>query len=146
MPHVVRSALVMHSAQAMFDLVNDVANYAAFVPRCAGSKVLSSEAHEMRASIDFKLGPMVQTFTTRNRFDDSGQAMTVAMELEDGPFTRLTGLWQFTPLSDEACKVELDLDFETAGVLGKMALDKLFLDEVANKLVDAFCKRANDVY
>ena len=133
----------MHSAQAMFDLVNDVTRYAEFVPRCVGSTVLSRGDHEMRASLDFKLGPMTQTFTTHNRFEETGR---VTIDLEEGPFKRLCGVWQFTPLSDEACKAELDLAFETAGVLGKMALDKLFLDEVANKLVDAFCKRADDLY
>ena len=31
-----RSALVMHSAQAMYDLVNDVASYPQFMDGCAG--------------------------------------------------------------------------------------------------------------
>ncbi len=29
------------------------------------------------------------------------------MQLVDGPFRKLMGGWQFTPLSEEACKVEL---------------------------------------
>ena len=40
MPHQIdKTALVMHSAERMFHLVNDVASYPDFLPWCSASQV-----------------------------------------------------------------------------------------------------------
>jgi ribosome-associated toxin RatA of RatAB toxin-antitoxin module len=50
-----RSALVMHSAQAMFDLVNDVSNYPSFMDGCYGVEVFEHSDLTMLARL-FKKG------------------------------------------------------------------------------------------
>jgi ribosome-associated toxin RatA of RatAB toxin-antitoxin module len=67
------------------------------------------------------------------------------MELVDGPFQRLAGCWAFKALNEEACKVELDLEFEFSGQLMAVMLGPIF-NEAANTMVAAFCKRADEVY
>ena len=67
------------------------------------------------------------------------------MELVEGPFRYLSGVWQFKPLETTACKVMLKLDFDFDSQLAKMALASIF-NQAANTMVDAFCKRANEVY
>jgi ribosome-associated toxin RatA of RatAB toxin-antitoxin module len=83
-----------------------------------------------------------QSFTTCNRFK-VGEWME--LDLEDGPFRRLHGLWSFWALREDACKVELELDFEFSGKLIDKAFGAVF-EQIANTLVDAFCKRAEEVY
>ena len=43
MPTVNRSALVRHSAQAMFDLVNDFERYPEFLPGCSDAQLLEQD-------------------------------------------------------------------------------------------------------
>jgi len=83
-----------------------------------------------------------QTFSTCNRFVP-GERME--LELDDGPFRKLQGAWTFRPLREDACKVELKLEFEFSGKLIDKAFGGVFR-QIANNLVDAFCKRAEEVY
>ncbi len=142
MPQIQRSALVPYSAQQMFELVNDVANYPQFLPWCVGSEVLQSSSELMLARLDLAKGPVKQRFTTRNTLV-AGQS--IQLTLEDGPFSRLQGLWQFTPLADDACKVSMQLEFALNSKLASVALGKVF-HEAVNQLVDAFVQRTSEIY
>ena len=51
----------------------------------------------------------------------------------------------FLPLREDACKVSLTMDFEFAGALIDKAFGAVF-HQIANSLVDAFCKQADEVY
>ena len=70
------------------------------------------------------------------------------MQLVKGPFSKLEGHWTFTPVGEghqRACKVELTLHYGFSNaVLGKL-VGPVF-DRIAASLVDAFVKRAEQVY
>jgi ribosome-associated toxin RatA of RatAB toxin-antitoxin module len=137
-----RSALLPYPAQALYDLVNDVAGYPQFLPWCAASVVLESSESEMRASLTVAKGGISQQFSTHNRLV-SGKS--IEMRLVEGPFSQLHGLWEFKALGDKACKISLDLTFDYAGPLVKATLGPLFT-QAANTMVDAFCQRAKQLY
>ncbi|PTQ68123.1 type II toxin-antitoxin system RatA family toxin [Pseudomonas sp. GV071] len=140
--HIQRSALLPYPAQALYDLVNDVANYPAFLPWCASTTVMEETDTLMRASLQVAKGGISQQFVTRNILVP-GQS--IEMNLEEGPFTELHGVWQFKVLTDKACKISLDLSFEYSGQLVRATLGPLF-NQAANTLVDAFCQRAKQLY
>jgi len=137
-----RSALLPYPAQALYDLVNDVASYPQFLPWCSASEILeASEAH-MLASLEVAKGGIGQRFVTRNVLLP-GQR--IEMNLQEGPFTSLNGIWEFKALGDKACKISLDLTFDYAGPLVRATLGPLF-NQAANTMVDAFCQRAKQLY
>lgn len=139
---VQRSALVPYSAHSMFALVDDVATYPQFLPWCAASEVRKTEGELMEAGITIGYRGLNQAFVTRN-LRQPGER--IEMQLLDGPFKRLHGLWQFQSLSEDASKVLLDVDFEFANkVLGAVA-GPVF-SQIVGSLVDAFVKRAEQVY
>ncbi len=142
MPQVNRSALVMFSAQQMYDLVNDVAAYPQFLPGCVGSRIVSDEECVMVASVDVSKAGIKKTFTTRNTLIENER---VDMQLVDGPFKLLQGGWSFLALDDNACKVNLDLEFEFDNKLAEFAFGKVF-KELAGNMVTAFSERAKVVY
>ena len=142
MPKVTRSALVSFSADQMFSLVNDVARYPEFLPGCSGSRVIESSDSIMVASVDVSKAGISKTFTTSNRLADGAE---ILMELVDGPFKKLQGGWYFTPLDDQACKVELKLEFEFSSRMIEMAFGKIF-NELTSNMVSAFTQRAKQVY
>ena len=142
MPEIRRSALMPYPARFMYDVVNNVDNYPEFLPWCgsASVKVLSSE--EVEASIEIVRGRIRKTFTTRNsmrRYD------AIEMRLVKGPFRELEGQWRFEALGDLGCKVSLEMHFEFSNALSRMVIGAAF-SEIANSLVDAFCRRAANVY
>ena len=69
----------------------------------------------------------------------------IYMVLEEGPFSMFEGNWTFAELRDDACKVELDLQFEFTSPLMSMILSPLF-EDIGNTLVDAFSRRAESIY
>lgn len=139
---VKKSALISHSAERMFDLVADVEGYPDFLPWCHSAAVVSRIDEEVCAKIEVARMGIRQSFTTRNRME---RGCRMDIDLLDGPFRKLTGAWVFLPLREDACKVELELDFEFSGKLIDKAFGAVF-NQIANTLVDAFCKRADEVY
>lgn len=142
MKQVSRSALVSFSAEQMFDLVNDVARYPEFLPGCSGSRILETSASGMVASVDVSKAGISKTFTTANELV-AGEA--ILMSLVDGPFKTLKGGWFFTALDEQACKVELKLEFEFSSKMIELAFGKIF-NELTGNMVNSFTKRAKQVY
>ncbi|MBL4295295.1 SRPBCC family protein [Vibrio fluvialis] len=142
MKQVSRSALVSFSADQMFHLVNDVARYPEFLPGCSGSRVIEASSAKMVASVDVSKAGISKTFTTSNELN---HGESIIMNLVDGPFRTLRGGWYFTPLDEQACKVELKLEFEFSSKMIEMAFGKVF-NELTSNMVNAFTKRAKQVY
>jgi len=126
----------------MFVLVNDIDAYASFLPWCRSSQVLSRSEDEVQAIIEIAHGGLHRSFTTLNRLQTDKM---VEMRLVEGPFRRLDGFWRFDALSDQACKVSLDLNFEFSSRLVALAMGPIF-SQITNTMVDSFCKRAREVY
>jgi len=145
MKTVHKSVLIWYSPQEMYVLVTNVDQYPQFLPWCDHAKVVEQDSAGMVAEVGLTFGGIRQTFTTRNAHTPQSR---VDMALVKGPFSRLDGQWNFYPLGDgsqRACKVELTLNYGFDNVtLGKL-VGPVF-DRIAASLVDAFVKRAEQVY
>ncbi len=137
-----RSALVPYSAASMFALVADVESYPSFLPWCRRAIVHRSDDHEMEATLEIAKGPLHKAFTTRNRLYAPHR---IEIRLLAGPFRHLEGRWTFEDRGSDGARVSLEMRFEIAGGLISRALGPVF-SEIANTLVDAFCRRARAVY
>ncbi len=145
MKTVHKSVLIWYSAEEMFALVTDVARYPEFLPWCDRSAVLAQDDHGMKAEIGIAFGGIHQTFITRNAHVPGRE---VRLKLLDGPFSDLDGCWKFTPLGgneQRACKVELELQYGFKNAALSAVVGPVF-DRIAGSLVDAFVKRAEQVY
>ena len=141
MATIKKSALVLYSAAEMYALVNDIEAYPQFLPWCRSTHVLMCGEDELRATIEMAKGGVHKSFTTFNRMQ---KHKMIDIRLLEGPFKRLEGYWRFEPLRADACKVSLDLEFEFSQLL-RVVIEPVF-KQIANSLVDAFCKRAVDLY
>lgn len=143
MSHIERNALVYYSPAEMYLLVNDIGAYATFLPWCKSSTVSESSENEMTGSVEIAKGVLNKTFTTHNTLQLNHR---IDMALVNGPFKKLQGYWLFEPLkTDNASKVSLVLDFEFDNALMSIAARPIFT-QIANSLVDSFCKRATEIY
>ncbi len=142
MPEIRRSALMPYPVQFMYDIVNDVDSYPEFLPWCGGVKIHQLDNSSMEASILMRGAGLNHWFKTRNSMVP-GQS--IEMELVEGPFSKLDGLWSFTPIDSEGCKIELRLLFEMKQGLASTLIAPAF-SRIANTMVDSFCDRARDQY
>lgn len=141
MPVVKRMRTVPYSCEQMYDLVNDVNHYAEFLPYCVQSFVQSKSDEEVQATLVIGAAGLTKSFTTRNKIYPYKK---IELHLVDGPFKRLEGFWQFDA-QENGCQITFYLEFEFAGRMFSMLLGPLF-DEITDKMVDAFCDRAEKSY
>ncbi len=139
---VEKTVLVEYSAPQMYALVDDVANYPLFLPWCGGAEVLDQMEDVIRAAIAIEFRGISQRFTTENRRQPPE---LIEMRLVDGPFRHLDGSWRFKPLGNEACKIEFRLHYEFSSTLLEKLIGPVF-HYIANSFVDAFVKRAGQIY
>ena len=141
MPTISRTALVEHSANAMYQLGCDIESYPSFLPWCSAASIEEQSDQHQLASVTISQYLPQSQFSTRNRLESD---KSIAMELVDGPFKHLHGTWQFRSLGQNACKVELEIDFEFASPVIAGVVSPTF-SKVCDTLVSAFIKRADQL-
>lgn len=145
MKNIQKSVLIWYSPEEMFRLVTDVARYPEFLPWCNQAQVLEQDDQGMLADIGISMAGISQVFTTRNTHRPGRE---VHLKLVKGPFSKLDGVWRFSPVGDgtqRACKVELTLDYGFSSSTLAAIVGPVF-DRIAASLVDAFVKRAERIY
>ncbi len=145
MKTVHKSVLIWYSPQEMYDLVTAVGDYPDFLPWCDHARVLAEHAGGVTAEVGITFSGIRQIFTTRNEHVPGRQ---IAMHLVNGPFSKLEGHWTFAPVGEgtqRACKVELNLQYGFSNAMLGRLVGPVF-DKIAASLVDAFVKRAEQVY
>ena len=142
MPSVNQSALVGYSAEQMYQLVNDYEKYPQFLSGCIGAKTLSLGENELNAELVIQKLGISQRFSTHNTMIVNEK---ITMQLLEGPFKQLSGVWTFEPFDEQSCKINLMLEFEFESPLVAMVFGKVF-NELTLKMVNAFKQRAKEVY
>ena len=139
---VSRSALVPYAASEMYALVADVEKYPGFLPWCRDARVREPGEDTVEASLEIGRGPIRKSFTTRNTMVPDSR---IDIGLVDGPFKHLQGRWEFMTLDGAGSRIALNLEFELSNALLRRTLGPVF-SEIANTMVDAFCRRAKQLY
>jgi ribosome-associated toxin RatA of RatAB toxin-antitoxin module len=139
---VEKSVLIERSAQQMFDLVDNVEDYPGFLPWCSQTRVEFRDDKKTVATLHINYLSVKSHFTTEN---EKLIPLRMSLKLVDGPFRRLEGLWFFKPLAENACKIEFRLSYEFSSKMFEKVIGPVF-SQIANTFVDAFVRRADDVY
>ncbi len=137
-----RSSLVGHSAEKMYALVEDIESYPNFLPWCSGAVVTVREGTRTVATMHVNFHGIREQFTTENT-NEPGRM--IAMELVSGPFRHLRGHWRFTPLAEDACKIEFRLEYEISSRLLERLIGAVF-HHICNSFMEAFVQRAEQIH
>ena len=132
-------ALVFHSKEKMFSLVDRVEDYPNFLPWCGKTKVIERTEKLTKATILINYHNVKQSFTTENV---KIFPTKMHINLIDGPFKKLKGEWNFIEIEKDTCKIELELQYEFSNYF----LDKLIspvFNIIANTFIDNFIAKAN---
>ena len=137
-----KAALVGHSAESMFDLIEAAEAYPAFLPWCAAASILARSDTEVVATLAVDYHGLRFEFTTRN---PKRRPEWMAISLDRGPFRRFEGEWRLTRLGLAACRIEFALRYEFSALLVRTLAGPVF-DRIASTFVDAFVARANATF
>ena len=137
MKRIARSAIVDCSADAFYALVEDVEAYPSFLPWCAAAQVRERAPGRTVATLTLAAKGLRQSFTTENA-NQPGRG--IEMRLLEGPFRHFAAHWRFTPLGDQAAKVEFALEYEFASRVIATVLNPIF-SRLADSTVEAFVRR-----
>jgi len=77
-------------------------------------------------------------FTTVNTME---KGRFISINLENGPFKSLKGVWRFTPSGTHECIISLHFEFEFSNILLDLTLGGLF-KQLCNSMVESFRKQA----
>ena len=150
MKHVKKTVLLWYSPHEMYALVTDIPAYPRFLPWCERAEVLAQDERGMTARLFLAYAGVRHAFTTRNEHEPD---RSVVVSLVDGPFSVLDGTWLFKGLGGpdtasgeaRACRIEFELRYAFSSRALEAVVSPVF-DRVANTFVDAFVKRAEQVY
>lgn len=142
MKHIEHSALVTYTAKQMYELVLDVECYPDFLSWVTSASVAAQDAFIQKAGLSISVAGLRTRFETHNHLITD---QSITMQLVQGPFSALNGLWQFKGFGNKGCKVALSLDFDVEQRLLTTAFRQGFA-AVGNRLVKDFVKRAGQCY
>jgi ribosome-associated toxin RatA of RatAB toxin-antitoxin module len=133
-----KQVTVPYSADQMYDLVYDINSYSKFIPLCSASEVHEIQDHKSRATMKIAKDEIGFKFTTVNTME---KGRSISINLENGPFKALKGIWRFTPLGTHECIISLQFEFEFSNILLDLALGGLFR-QLCDSMVESFRKQA----
>ena len=138
MRRIARSAIVEHSAERFYALVNDIEAYPQFLPWVVSAAMRERGPGSTVATMTLEMKGMRYSLTTQNRHEPG---RSIRMQLVEGPFRQFFAEWRFTPLGADAAKAEFVLSYEFSSKLIARALDSVF-ERLADRTVEAFVRRA----
>jgi ribosome-associated toxin RatA of RatAB toxin-antitoxin module len=138
MSSIRKQVTVPYTAGQMYDLVYDINSYSKFIPLCSYAEVHEEQDNRSRAIMKIAKGEIGFKFTTVNTME---KGRSISINLENGPFKALKGVWRFTPLGTHQCIVSLHFEFEFSNILLDLALGGLF-KQLCDSMVESFRKQA----
>ena len=147
MPTIKKSALVMYSAQQMYDIVVDIESYPEFLQWCDDAQILESTNDTVVAKVSICYKGINQSFTTRN-LNVHGKSIEMGLNDTNKTFQSLDGGWRFVSIDNDggnACKVEFELNFVMNNQIAATIFKTVF-SQIVNSQVDGFVKRAQQQY
>lgn len=141
MPTHHETRFLPQTADQLFELVSDVADYPNFLPWCVALRVTSHENDVIRADMVVGFKMIREKFTSRVTLMPKER---IDVEYLDGPFRYLENRWLFIE-KEGGCEIDFFIDFEFRSRLLQKIMEPLF-HEAVRRMVRAFEKRAAERY
>ncbi len=147
MPSVKLQRTSRFTAEQMYRLVSDVANYNLFLPYCVGARVTSrvmtaTGEEDMRAELAIRYKVIHERFESRVLLTPATHSI-IATQTR-GPFRRLRNQWLFQDTL-AGCTIEFTLDYEfRVSLFGKIVAP--LQQRIVDAMIDAFEARAQELY
>ena len=131
----------------MYDLVADVERYPEFLPWTSAARIRETRNQGNHVVMLADLVVSFKVFSEKfgSRVTLWPEASKINSEYLDGPFRKMKSDWEFVDAEQGGSDVRFHVDFEFRNRLLQTTA-KLFFNEVTQRVVQAFERRAEDLY
>jgi coenzyme Q-binding protein COQ10 len=130
------------SHDKLYALVSDVKSYPEFLPWCVGATIRAQTETSITADLQIGYKFFQESFTSQVTLTPQSR---IDVKYTHGPFKYLENHWIFKPTEDGGTELEFYVDFEFKSFFMQNLIELLFTEAV-HKMVNAFEKRAEEVY
>ena len=141
MPRHNEKRVLPYGADAMYDLVADVARYPEFLPWVVAVRVRSDNDAEMVADMVVGFSSLRERFTSRVV---KVRPRSIHVDYLDGPLKYLRNEWHFEATGD-GCTIDFNVEFAFRNRIFEAIAGQVF-DQALRKMINAFEKRAAVLY
>ncbi|MGB1235112.1 MAG: type II toxin-antitoxin system RatA family toxin [Planktomarina sp.] len=135
-----------YTADQMYTLVADVAQYPKFIPWCAAARIRREVNQGDKTLMEADLVISFKVF--REKFGSRvilwPETKQIDTEYIDGPFKYMKSNWSFEDV-DGGCNVKFHVDFEFKNAILQGIIGVVF-NEAMQRIVRAFERRAAELY
>ncbi len=143
MRKISKTMIVPFTTAQMYDLVNAIEAYPQFLPWCRTAEIHFKDATQLKGSLQIVKGPLDYTITTLNTMQPQ---QSIQMQYVAGPFKSCAGEWLFLPTEvPNHSKISFNLVYDFKNLFTALAVEPVF-NPIAEKLIDAFYRRAEQIY
>ena len=143
MPTHAEQRTLPYRPEQLFDLVADIERYPEFLPWCVACRVTRRDGNVIWGDLIVGFKVFREKFTSKVTLNGPGR---VDVEYIDGPFRYLNNHWLFLPVDGgRATTIDFYVDFEFRS-RALQAVVRAAFNEAVRRMVQAFEKRAHDIY
>lgn len=142
--------VVPYTADEVYRIAADVANYRKFLPLVRASTVSNRKRHadgvetfDAAMTVTYDKLRIDETFTSRVEADS--KAKVVKSISNEGPVKHLTSIWKIKEMPDGKSEIDYFVDYQLKSRTLQFFLSGLF-DLAMRKIFAAFEKRARELY
>ncbi|MEO6610048.1 MAG: type II toxin-antitoxin system RatA family toxin [Aestuariivirga sp.] len=140
---------VLITAEQAFGIAADVGSYKEFLPLVArstvrGLKKISSTKTQFSGDLQIRIEKLGREESFTSHVETDSESRLVTATSSDGPVKSLTAIWKIEP-QGSAADVTISIDYVLKSMLLQLAAGK-FMDYAAQKILNAFEARANELY
>lgn len=138
MPKLIHNISAPYNEKHLFDLVADIESYPEFLPWCVAARINDRKENIIFAELVIRYKLFRGSYISKVTLIPNKE---IIVELVDGPFKNLQNHWKFTP-NLNGTDIEFMLEFTLKSNMLNNLVNSEF-DHYANKLIEAFLKRAS---
>lgn len=132
-----------YTPQQLYDLVADIESYPRFLPWVIATRIRERRHNLVEADTIVGFRMIRERFVSRASFDPDHKRIDI--HYLEGPFQHMESHWIFHPAPGGQTRLEFYVDFEFRSRLLRNLMAMLF-DEAVKRMVQAFEKRAKELY
>lgn len=143
MPVVRKSQKLDYPQDFLFYIALDVARYKEFLPGVKESSIFDEKSNSFKGSLTLGKGPLTVDYTSTVEYEKYNW---IKASCVDKTFKNLLNTWTFSKIEEQSTLVTCHVDFSLAAgnFLLNLGVESLLM-QTSSKLLDAFCKRAQDL-
>lgn len=135
-----------HKAENMFALVMDIEKYPQFLPSCQSLVLQASEKKENCIVHDayMTVGTAKINKGFSSQIIEDKNNLIIKIKSHDDIFKYMNSVWSFEKI-DNACVIHFNVEYEFSSKTLSLLMSSVF-DRMFKSIVEAFIKRANEIY